>query len=97
MTRKKKKVTRTEESSLVIEMNHRFDGDVDAFVSAIRNGRVFSVNGRALPIEGASRSGPLIFVPFPHRILEIDLSSAIEKTRRSGEICLKMRFSRSAA
>lgn len=88
MTRKKKNVTRNDDSSLVIEMNHHFDGDVDALVSAIRNGRAFSVNGRPLPIEGASRSGFLVFVPFPHRVVQIDLSSAMERVRRHGSVLL---------
>ena len=90
----KRNMTWTDDPSLVIEMEHRFDGDVDALVSAIRNGRAFSVNGRALPVDGASRSGPIVLVPFQHRTIEIDLSSAIEKARRFGSTCLKMRFSR---
>jgi hypothetical protein len=82
----------SDEPSLVIEMNHRFDGNVDALVDAIRMGRAFSLNGKALPIEGVRRSGPLVFVPFPHRTIEIDLSSSIEQASKSGNVNLSMRF-----
>lgn len=77
---------------MVIEMRHRFDGDLDGLLSATRAGRVFSINGRSLPVAGARMAGSIMLVPFDHRTLEIDLSSAIERVRRSGTVDLSMVF-----
>ena len=81
-----------EGSSLVIEMKYHFDGNIDDLLDAIRKGRAFSINGRALPISEAFRSGPLLFVKFPHRTLQIDLTKTLIKFKKYGPIDIFMKF-----
>jgi len=85
---------KNDDPTISIKMRHHFDGDIDGLIRSIRMGKVFSVNGRPLPIDGIRRSGSVILVPFPHRTLEIDLSSAVERASKSGSIDIQIEIER---
>lgn len=75
-----------------VSIDCEFDGDLDTLVKAVHEGTVLEYNGRPMPIPQARVEGHMLLLPLPHRLVTIDLSTAIEAASHGNRVRIRKHF-----
>jgi len=69
-----------------------FDGDMESLLRGVHSGAVLAYNGRSMPVPHAVVEGQRLLLPLPHRLVIIDLSSAIAQASHGNTIRIRKSF-----